>query len=502
MDDLQHSTGRSRGCFDAVIVGNSLSALLAAIGFARRGQRVALVNPTTSWGGHFGGITIHDQTFDLGMVVFEFDAFVEEVGEDIRTYDPRQRYDAARFRGRVARLVREFVDVNDVPDVTLWFDGAFSRDLYLSNELDRLARLPPSLQRQMEQELGDIVNGANPCHASRKLTDPELFRAIDYERVSLANHGRLFHELFIEPMIRKSLFISSRNVPALFHRIAWLPLYYPETLSSQFGASPQRLSPTRFHYPKQGCFRALVDALEARARTSAGLTVVHQPVQAIRHQGDHLVCFGDGTVATGKRVAWSGDPRQLLAVLGADAGDEDYDRVTLALGFVLVETARVQRAFSSVFVADPTIPAYRLTNQTMAAGRHDPLSKLVVELNADYADSLGLRSDEQLAGSIRALLLQLGVIGEPGDIASLMVKRIRRTLVLPTFENYRRSAAWQTVLDRDYPHVDRMGSASGFGSWLVNDHIVQALKLIAQDGGDAQAGHAQETMSLGQAWSW
>lgn len=87
-------------------------------------------------------------------------------------------------------------------------------------------------------------------HASQKKLNEKLFLNSSYFDVSMANHGKTFHDLLIEPFCKKTFNMSSKDCPALLHRIAWTPLYYPETLLNGINGIVD-LNPTLFHYPKK-----------------------------------------------------------------------------------------------------------------------------------------------------------------------------------------------------------------------------------------------------------
>jgi len=64
--------------FDVVLAGNYLTTLVAALGLARAGQRVCVINPIPAWGGHFTRMTVAGITFDPGAVMHEFSAYDDQ----------------------------------------------------------------------------------------------------------------------------------------------------------------------------------------------------------------------------------------------------------------------------------------------------------------------------------------------------------------------------------------------------------------------------------------
>ena len=78
-----------------VVFGSSLASLVLAERLGASRQGVVLLNPGRAWGGIFAGLPIGARIFDAGMTNFEFDLFADPC-ENIQTYDPDRRADAAR----------------------------------------------------------------------------------------------------------------------------------------------------------------------------------------------------------------------------------------------------------------------------------------------------------------------------------------------------------------------------------------------------------------------
>lgn len=164
---------------------------------------------------HFQPIERGGYRWDAGMILFEFDA----LREPEKTQFPKI---GEYLRG----LGMEF---NEVKPQMLWC-GHFHPDLYIANQLDAV---PLSLVNPNDWN----VNGA------RKQEWPEEFSLASASRTY---NGIPFHEAFIEPMCQKILGIPSSAVVAKYHRTAWLPLFFPQTLREK------KNLPTKFWYPKCG----------------------------------------------------------------------------------------------------------------------------------------------------------------------------------------------------------------------------------------------------------
>ena len=112
-----------------VIIGNALSAMVAATELAKIGHQVILVNGTNNWGGHFITLNFDGVTYDGGMVLHEFTSFSEQGKEDISTYNPAIRNDTGRFCKTVANYVGRFQKTHEVSGIKTYIDGQYYDDI-------------------------------------------------------------------------------------------------------------------------------------------------------------------------------------------------------------------------------------------------------------------------------------------------------------------------------------------------------------------------------------
>ena len=110
--------------FDFVICGNNTGALVSAIELAKK-HSVAIINPSTNWGGHFSGLPINGESFDIGMNFFEFTTF-HKSSNDIMSYNPSVRNDSARFFKLVEEYAASRVDYVEVDDIKVLAYGIYA----------------------------------------------------------------------------------------------------------------------------------------------------------------------------------------------------------------------------------------------------------------------------------------------------------------------------------------------------------------------------------------
>ena len=470
--------------FPIVLVGNALSLMVAATKLAKTGADVAIVNSGKNWGGHFTTVTCKGVSFDAGMVLHEFTSYNAQSGaEDPRTYDAAVRNDAGRFCETVRDYIAGYQATHDIMAPSMYVDNGVRDDILIANALSSLRGL--TFADRVEADLASLVAlPAAALHASRKHRS-EAFKTSDYRSASLANHGSTFHGSLIEPFCRKLLNAPTSDVVALYHRAAWLPLFYPETLLSYLRGAPQALPPTIFSYPVGECVGDLANKLRIEIENNERITIIAARPTGMNVHDDGRVDlhFATQDAIASERTAWANTSGDLLRVLGLEQHVANYQKCSIALAFMRIPTTTLKLDFTVLSVVDPEIVTYRVTNQSRCAGIESDFANVVVEFNPDYA-AVATANAAQVEANVRiaADLVALGLVSDTTDIEWLDVKQLNNALMLPSGPN--RSAFEQELnaVLAAAPAISRLGPASGFFSSSLNDQIVQGLKLAAQWG--------------------
>lgn len=463
--------------FDFVVTGNGVAAMVAAMELARGGSSVALWNPAPQWGAHFGGIEIAGRNFDVGMNLLEFTSFAAQ-SEQVASYSAHTRNDAARFTSVIRDYIGGLVEYvpSDVPQCLL--DGIFAPDMVIANRLDLLTVLPPEIRTRITAELAECVRAleaAPAWHARNKLKRSEDFATVDFETVSVANHGPTLHGLLIEPSCRRILGMAAREISALLHRVAWTPLYYPETLLEQLNGVSPRLPPTDFFYPREGNFAAIVSALEQRIRASIGLEVWREKSAPLVRRNGH---WRLGEQIEADRLVWALRPGQLTAMLGGADDFAAYAKASVHVAFATVDSQAWARRFSTLFILDADSPCYRITDQTWAAGRHaQPQADCTIEISSAAAADWRLDNIPALTREIAGQLVRRGVLRVADGFILHAVRHFKDAIVAPTAANRSRALAGHAKLAAEQPDVELIGAAAPFGASSFNDHVMQGLRV-------------------------
>jgi hypothetical protein len=364
----------------------------------------------------------------------------------------------------------------------MYVNGGVHDDMLIANALASLRRLP--FADRVEADLAALVAlPATALHASRK-GRAEAFKTSDYRSASLVNHGATLHGNLIEPFCQKLLNAPTSDVVALYHRVAWLPLFYPETLLSYFRDAPQPLPRTIFSYPVGECVGDLANKLRTEIENSERITIIAEPPTGMRigDDGRVEVRFAGEDAIAGEQTAWGNTPGDLLRLLGLEKHVANYQKCSIALAFIRIPTSALRIDFTVLNVIDPQITSYRVTNQSRCAGGESDFSNVVVEFNPDYATATGANAKVEVNVRIGDDLLALGLVSETTDIEWLDLKQLNNALMLPSGPNRTAFEQELSAVLTAAPAISRLGPASGFFSSSLNDQVVQGLKLAAQWG--------------------
>lgn len=461
-----------------VIVGNGIAAMVAAYELGRRGSKVTLVNPAPNWGGHFSSKRINGYDFDLGMVGFEFTGFHKSPSRDTLLYDSRRRNDVARFCALAQEYVEDIIPVHQArAPLMIWNEQVFP-DVLMGNDLGVLKSLPADTRTVIADEVNAIL--ANPDrsrHAARKVDNP-LYLSMSYEEASIANHGKTFHRLFIDPFAGKLFEGGARRFAANYHRCLWMPLYYPETLLAAMGPAPHDIT-TLFHYPAAGRVGALAETLLRHLQELPSVSIRTSAVVSVEGTGPYTVVLTDGAVLEANELAWGQDLANLLRL--SRSGEprlhqHKFEKTAATFGFFAVDRRRLRLPFSSLFVLDPKYFIYRISNLSDAGGTDEDVARLVMECSSHfYGDAPA--DNARMAGQIAQEMLQLGLIED--ESAILMRESYSVPAIMPVPNRIDHELFWESydLVRRLQPKLKLIGPASGYLITTLNDQVIQGIKV-------------------------
>jgi len=461
--------------FDFIIVGNSIASMVSAIELGSK-FKIAIINPSTKWGAYFAGFEFNGERYDAGMNLLEFSSG-RDMESNILTYDPEIRYDFTRFLSQIEEYMTSKIHCVEVDLVKMFARNVYTNDIIMANSLEIFDSLSEELRSIIEQELlGIIQNNEKSLHASQKHSDNELFLNSSFFSVSIANHGKTFHELFIEPLCKKIFNVTSHDFPALFHRLIWLPLYYPETLLDAIRGNVN-LVKAKFHYPSEGHFAAIVDSLYEKILSQGNISVLDEDIIDVSYQKSFLINTSKGELESAKLV-WGSDLSRLVKLFNFSLNEVGFDKASLTLAFCRIKSCDVTKKFSVLYNLDDSSLLYRITNQESCAGISNSVyDRIVVEFNSDLLDEMGLGDNHSILREINEFLLSNEFIEHPISSENFIVRTMRNAVNLPSKANMDKFNTLRDYISSNAKEVELIGSASSFYSASFNDQIIQGLKI-------------------------
>ena len=451
-----------------LICGNSIAALVCGEQLLAAGEEVLVLSPNDFFGGHFRGIHSGNVHYDVGMNFFEFTSYHGDSSASLKSYNPKIKNDSGRFVNHVRRYIEENLGVATVQIETpqMYLGGRWYEDVIISDRLKSLAKLPSTLQERLAKDLRDLKT-PNALHARNKNQSP-VFLEADLEIVSRANHGNVFHEEFVEPLCGKITNLSSSRLLAYYHRLTWMPIFYPETLKSYFSENPQPLPDVYFNYPVSGRMTDPINILTERLREKKALEIGSIASQGMKLSDPVVITLDNGEEIRPENFVWAGDWANLAQIRGDSP--EPFDMANITCAFFETESRHLQTKFSTAFIVDRTIPCYRITQFDHCAGKTSGSSRLCMEFNADH---LGAIDSLEVFWK---MLVDLRVVNQGSPTAKGHVKNFKRALMLPTPRNYKLHSDLEKSFVNNKPPLVAIGGSSGFSSTSFNDQVIQGMK--------------------------
>jgi len=467
----------SQNKFDFILAGNYLTTLIAGLELAKSGKKICVINPLPGWGGHFTKLTVNGITFDPGGISHEFTAFNDTGLIDPKSYKPDVRNDWGRFTKVIENYTRSHIDLERMQTPFTVYDGQLFPDIIMTNRLDVLQH--PLLRKRIEAETQFITNqDESELHPKNKKTN-QLYIEKSYYEASVANHGATLHSELFEPYFQKMSNLSTTGLIALYHRIGWLPLYYPETILSQYGNNPQNFHDTYFCYPKAGYIGIFGETLAKRLE-EAGAVIIREGIETVKDlPGNTSVILKSGLEVSAPKLIWSLSHDQLITA-STNKPANVFDRWSATLVFMTIPRNKLLKTFSVLWSPDKQTLFYRACNQTDCSGADEADARIVVELNPDYLTAFGFTEESDIIKRVKQDFCTLGFVSEPESINIAGFKTLKNVLLLPSRRNWQLLENERDILYDRYPNVFFTRNTESFFTDTLNDQIIKGLKIAEQ----------------------
>jgi hypothetical protein len=451
-----------------LLIGNGFAMLAAAFELGRKGQNVTLLSDGKPLGGHFSGLKLEGFDFDIGMVFME-ESSASETNANLLSYDPAKRNDWTRFGDRASNWIRNSIEIVKAKTPECMVESRKIADYLISNRLDGLFGEPSSLSLSQD----------DPRHAVHKYQSG-AFDTLTYEEAAFLNHGQDWHQKYIEPYVRKVFNVSSADFLARYHRAAWVPLYYPETLSRATLGMPIGLDEYPFWTTTSGFVGQLARNLCDTLSKMPNVLINTQPLTSVAyHNYVWTIASAEGKLYHSRKLAVGMTSERIGTLLNVPL-IEPLPGASVSLLFATVEAERIQTSHGCTLIVEDTYAAYRLTDQDSVAGLNPSLHRIVLEASPRHIAKLhpGKSVEEALLNELAALLgMDLRDKRDQNAIRILKCFTAQNALSIPTLEQVNRASLTASLLVQAAPSAKFTGSLLGYGVASLNDQIIQALKI-------------------------
>lgn len=462
------------------IVGNALAGMVCATERARQGLPTLLVNPGGPWGGYFAGLQADGRRWDMGTVLYEFTSFRTPVEPPaLASYDPMRRNDIGRFTHAVQTYVGAHQATRDIAPLQMWTGRDWLPDMLLGNDLDTLSRWPCAAAAR--EELRTIVDTCadSPWHPRHKNRWPE-HGPESWATVSRMNHGHVLHDAVFAPFARQVLDGDGTHIAALFHRIPWLPVYWPETLLAALEGRPTGLPPTVYSHPQKACVADLCASLVETMRAEPLIRVCDERVLRVARDGRGFALQLERSGAlTTERLGWAQTPRQALAACGAGLPAAVEERLPLTLVLLRLPRDAMRREISVAHLAAADTGLYRVSDVSHCADEADADARLAIEAHPARLEARhGATPDD--ASRLQAVLRDLadvGLVAADARARFAQVLSLPGALPLPTPASMAAYAHERVLMLQCLPGIEPLAASAGPYATSLSDQIVQGLKL-------------------------
>ncbi len=467
-----------------LIYGNNVGAMISALELAKS-EEVTIVYPNKFLGGHFSGRKIGAYHFDLGMTFLEFHSnYIQSI--KLIDYDPSVHNDSARFFKHVESYLGEFNDFVEIDKILTYVNGSLYDDIVVADNLLQLSQFPERIKAQIEEELlSQNSQITDDIHPSRKRVEQQLFIKHNLKTVSTYCHGNTLHESIIEPLVGKMLNTSSDQLMSLYHRMAWVPLYYPESVLDAIRNKDLKFTPTKFHYTLHNNFGKIVRDLELKIKQSPRIRTHTTEVQKVlRNTSGFQITCEEGTKFDVAKLIWGNSLRSFLNVANFNPGINftEQTKSSICMAYLVLKCEDVLMHFSTLHVCAGNDLIFRICNQSYCSKMNGESVKISVEMNSDRAQEYNAIDRNSLEREIKNFLIEAGIAKGGVKFLIFEVENYRNAILIPTEKNYNTFNTLKNEITGTYPEVEFIGPGSGFSSNSFNCQVIQGLSLAEKIG--------------------
>jgi hypothetical protein len=457
--------------FTHIVFGNSIAALVASISLAKKKKNnILLINPKNFWGGHFNSINIGSEKFDIGMFLYEFDSLTIK-NLSAKKYENRNSQNTQYFGNNIKKFINQFFLTKEISPIKIFYNKFFYEDYLISNNLSFLNKI--KLKEKIKNDLNKInisLLKKKHLHPYYKRLSNNFLKKSLYE-ISLRNHGKTFHDNFIEPLCKKILFCSSRHILAKFHRVSWLPLFWPETLKKQL-SNQNNLKIFKFEYPYKGHGTLITKKIVENVEKQKNITTILN-MQNISINIKNKNFFVNNQKIPNKNFIFGADFRDFLKIKKIKI-NEDFSKSSIGLIFMTTQRKNIKTQFSVINFIESKFFFYRIVNQSSINHKTKYLN-ITIEFNKEYLNFCLERNKVKFEKLLKENLEEVGIFFDIKKI-KFTTKIFDNVYMYPNKKNYKIYKNNYNKISKFIPKSNLIGPSSGFYTSSFNDQIMQGLK--------------------------
>lgn len=457
--------------FTHIVFGNSIAALVASISLAKNdNNNILLINPKNFWGGHFNSINIGSKKFDIGMFLYEFDSLTIK-NLPAKKYENKNFQNTQYFGNNIKKFINQFFLTKEISPIKIFYNKFFYEDYLISNNLSFLNKI--KLKEKIKNDLNKInisLLKKKYIHPSYKRLSNNFFKKSLYE-ISLRNHGKTFHDNFIEPLCKKILYCSSKDILARFHRVSWLPLYWPETLKKQL-SNKNNLKIFKFEYPHKSHGSLITKKIVENLKQQKNITII-QNMQNISIKIKNKNFFVNKQKISKKNFIFGSDFRDFLKIKKIQI-NEKFSKTSIGLIFITTQRKNVKKQFSIINFIESNFFFYRIVNQSSINNKKKYLN-ITIEFNKEYLNFCLKRDKVKFEKLLKENLQDAGIFFDIKKI-KFITKIFDNVYMHPNKKNYKMYNSNYNKISKFISKRNLIGPSSGFYTSSFNDQIMQGLK--------------------------
>ena len=465
--------------FDFLFIGSKLTNLIAIkeILDLDKNKKIALFSPSNMIGGHFSSLKINGITYDPGTVLHEFTSFNNLINNDIYEYNPKIRNNAGIYYSSVEKYIRKYIKLNEIIKPKMLYKNKLYDDIIFSNSYQTFNKLP--IKNLINKELSLILkNNKNVLHPKDKHLK-DIYKSISYKEASLNNHGKTLHYEIFEPFFEKMTNRSTDKLLALYSRVAWLPLYYPETIYDLVNNKIVNIDSTRFHYPSQGFIGALANNIYSKS-IQLGLNHFTAKIdykKTMYKLNEGIIIFENGDSIKGNKVIYSETLDKLIDKSSIkDKSFFKLDAWSVKLLFTTIEKEAIKILFSCIYFPEKCSLPYRIRYQPNLENECKDKAKFIIELNSDYILSKGYENTQKIINEVLITLVDNNIIKSGYKLTLENELTLNNCISLPNIKNISKLQRQMDIASKIFPKLE-FPSLNGFFADTLNDQILKGLKL-------------------------